>query len=223
MKAKQGSPTKKTGDDNSCVYLLNKIIGEPSAYVGSTLNKHNRFRDYVRSRPKRYIEYSIKKHGWDAFQKIEINVNAENEKQLRAWEGFYIGLFGTYIKDNIGFGMNIIRNPTISISKDPNVAKKISESNKGRKQTDEHKMKISNSLKGVVHVGTKRPYLSERNKIQKPALGRTGDKHPMSKKVFCIFDNKTFNSIKDAGDYYGISRPGMSYKIKTQPLNYRYL
>jgi len=208
---------------SSCVYLLNKIVGEPAAYVGSTLNKQNRFKQYVTAKPKRYIENSIKKYGWDAFQKIEIDVNPSCEKELRAWENFYIGLFGTHNKDNVGFGMNIIRNPTISISKDADVAKKISISHTGKRLTDEHKERIRHSTKGKINVGIKRPYLSERNKIIKPALGRTGEKHPMSKKIFCIFDNITFESTQEAADYYGITRQGMRYRIKIQPTNYRYL
>ena len=82
---------------------------------------------------------------------------------------------------------------------------------------------MSRSTKGKVNIGIKRPYLSERNRLVKPALGRTGEKHPMSKKVLYLPDNQVFNSIKDASDYFGISRPGMAYKIKTQPLTYKYL
>ncbi len=196
---------------------------ETSDSKDSTFNINRRYKDYQKKCSTRYVERSIIKHGWDSFQKIEILICDSDEKKLRAWEGFYIGLFGTYIKDNPEFGMNIVRNPKMAISKDPIVARKISKAQKGRVMPIEQRNKLSSVMKGVVHVGIKRPYLSERNKVVKPALGRVGDKHPMSKKVFCIFDNKTFDSIKDAGDYYGFTRQGMKYRIKTQPHNYKYI
>jgi predicted GIY-YIG superfamily endonuclease len=214
----------KGGESNKeCVYLLNKLLGKPSAYVGSTLNKIKRFSAYKAGKTETYIERSITKNGWDAFQLIEIYVNASDEKQLRAWEKFYIGLFGTYKNDNPGFGMNVVRNPVLAISKDPIVAKKISEAAKNRIVSEESKLKRSNSMKGRVNVGVKRPYLAERNKIVKPALGRTGEKHPMSKKILHIPSNQTFDSIKEAGDYFGISRPGMRYRIEQNQNIYRYL
>ena len=215
--------SKSAGGSDGYVYLFNKMTGEPSAYVGSTFNINRRYKDYQKKCSTRYVERSIIKHGWDSFQKIEILICDSDEKKLRAWEGFYIGLFGTYIKDNPEFGMNIVRNPKMAISKDPIVARKISKAQKGRVMPIEQRNKLSSVMKGVVHVGIKRPYLSERNKVVKPALGRVGDKHPMSKKVFCIFDNKTFDSIKDAGDYYGFTRQGTKYRIKTQPHNYKYI
>lgn len=215
------SKTSKAGEQ--CVYLLNRLVEEPKAYVGSTVNKYKRFKAYCSGLSNTYIERSVKKHGWDAFQKIEINVNASTEAELRAWEGFYIGLFGTYVNDNEEFGMNLVRHPTLAISKDPEVAKKISKSKKGMIWSEESKLKLSNSTKGKVNIGIKRPYLSERNKIVKPALGRTGEKHPMSRKVLYVPENQIFNSIKEAGDYFNISRPGMAYRIKNEPLIYRYL
>jgi group I intron endonuclease len=207
-----------------CVYLLNRIVGEPKAYVGSTVNKYKRFKAYQSGLTTTYVERAITKNGWDVFQRIEIDVKASTEKELRAWEGFYIKLFGTYKNDNPDFGMNIVKNPKLAISKDPVVAKKISESKKGKSYwSEESKLKLSNSTKGKVNVGIKRPYLSERNKIVKPALGRTGEKHPMSKKVLHIPDNQVFNSIKEAGDYFGISRSSMRHRIETQPSIYRHL
>ncbi|MCZ2207993.1 hypothetical protein, partial [Cylindrospermopsis raciborskii] len=113
--------------------------------------------------------------------------------------------------------------PVLAISKDPEVAKKISNSRKGQKLTNEHKEKIRKSTKGKINIGVKRPYLSERNKKIKPALGRTGSNHPMSKKILYIPENKVFESIKDAGDYFGVSRQAMRSRIKYNPLKYKYL
>jgi predicted GIY-YIG superfamily endonuclease len=205
-----------------CVYLLNKIVGEPRGYVGSTTNKYKRFKAYQSGLGGTYIERSITKNGWDAFQKIEIDVKASTEKELRAWEGFYIKLFGTYKNENPEFGMNIVKDPVLAISKDPEVARKISESMKGRSLSEETKIKIRKATKGI-NIGVKRPYLSERNKITKPALGRTGSQHPMSKKVLYVPENKIFESIKDVGDYFGVTRQAILSRIKYNPLKYKYL
>jgi hypothetical protein len=206
-----------------CVYLLNKMVGEPGAYVGSTVNKYKRFKAYQSGLDNTYIERSITKNGWDAFQKIEIDVRASTEKELRAWEGFYIRLFGTYKNDNPEFGMNLVRDPGLAISKDPEVAKKISASKIGKSLSEEHKSKIREANKGRVNIGVKRPYLSERNRTTKPTLGRTGSEHPMSKKIMHIPENKTFDSIKDAGDYFGVTRQAIRSRIKYNPLKYKYL
>ena len=213
---------KSKSSGEQCVYLLNKMVGEPGAYVGSTVNKYKRFKAYQSGLNNTYIERSITKNGWNAFQKIEIDVKASSEKELRAWEGFYIRLFGTYKNDNPGFGMNLVKDPVLAISKDPEVAKKISESKKGQRLSEEHKQKIREGTKGV-NSGIKRPYLSERNKHTKPTFGRTGSKHPMSKKILYIPENKTFESVKEAGDYFGISRQALGYRIKHNPLKYKYL
>jgi len=212
--------TKSSGEQ--CVYLLNKMVGEPGAYVGSTVNKYKRFKAYQSGLDNTYIERSITKNGWNAFQKVEIDVKASSEKELRVWEGFYIRLFGTYKNDNPEFGMNLVKDPVLAISKDPEVAKKISESRKGQTLSEEHKQKIREGTKGL-NCGVKRPYLSERNKVVKPALGRTGSKNPMSKKLLYVPDNKVFESIKDAGDYFGVTRQAIRSRIKYNPLKYKYL
>lgn len=105
-----------------CIYLINKISGKPSAYVGSTINSMRRFKSYQKGWNKTYVQNAINKYGWEEYQKIKIDVQAKNENELRLWEGFYIGLFGTYKEENPNFGMNIVRLPTLAISTDPEVA-----------------------------------------------------------------------------------------------------
>lgn len=205
-----------------CVYLLNKIVGKPGAYVGSTVNKYKRFKAYQSGLDKTYVERSITKNGWDAFQKIEIDVKVSTEKELRAWEGFYIRLFGTYKNDNPEFGMNLVKDPTLAISKDSEVSKKISESRKGKKLSEEHKQKIREATKGI-NSGIKRPYLSERNKIIKPTVGRTGSKHPMSKKLLYIPENQEFESVTDAALYFKVSRQAIVSRAKYNPTIYKFV
>ena len=213
---------KSKSSGEQCVYLLNKMVGEPGAYVGSTVNKYKRFKAYQSGLDNTYVERSITKNGWDAFQKVEIDVKASSEKELRAWEGFYIRLFGTYKNDNPEFGMNLVKDPVLAISKDPEVAKKISESRKGQRLSEEHKQKIREGTKGI-NSGVKRPYLSERNKSVKPALGRTGSKNPMSKKLLYVPENQLFESITDAAQYFGVSRPAIASRIKYNPTIYKFV
>lgn len=220
--AKGKGTTDSSESINECVYLLNRLSDEPKAYVGSTINLKRRFAAYKKNSSKTYVEKVINKHGWDSFQKIIINVRANSEKELRLWEGFYISLFGTYKYDNPEFGMNIVQYPTLAISTDPLVSKKISESMKGRVLSDKTKDKIKLSTKGI-NKGSKRPYLSERNKQIKPALGRTGSKHPLSKKILYIPENKIFESIKDLSNYLGITRPAARSRIKYNPKMYKFL
>jgi hypothetical protein len=138
------------------------------------------------------------------------------------WEQFYIGLFGTYNKDNKD-GMNLVRNPTKAISKDPLVANKISKTHKGKILSEKHKESIRIATKGKINLGVKRPYLSQRNKLIKPALGRTGDLHPMSKKVLYIPENKIFESFQDCANYLCVSRPTIKNRIISKHKDFKLL
>jgi group I intron endonuclease len=206
---------------NKYVYFFDLLShNEGRTYVGSTQNIKKRFKEYIKSNDKRYCTNTINKYGFDNFYKLIIDLGDVSYKEMLLWEQFYIGLFGTYNKQNKD-GMNLVRNPTIAISKDPIVAKKISESHKGKILTQKHKESIKLATKGIVNIGIKRPYLSERNKIVKPALGRVGDKHPMSKKVLYIPENKIFHSFQDCADYICVSRPTIRNRINSNHKDYK--
>lgn len=198
---------------NKYIYFFD-LLSHPEGrtYVGSTINLSKRFYEYRNTKSKRFASFAINKYGFDNFYKLIIDLGDISYEEMILWEQFYIGLFGTYNNDNKN-GMNIVRNPNKAISKDPLVAKKISETHKGKVLTEKHKESIRLGTKGKVNIGTKRPYLSERNKIVKPALGRTGDKHPMSKKVLFVPENKIFSSFQDCADYLCISRTTVRNRI----------
>lgn len=203
------------------IYFFDLLSHENGrTYVGSTININKRFREYKNNSDKRFATNCINKHGFDNFYKLIIDLGDVSYKEMLLWEQFYIGLFGTYHKDN-KHGMNLVRNPNFAISKDPLVAKKISDTHKGKILTESHKEAIRKSTKGLINIGIKRPYLSERNKIVKPALGRTGEKNPMSKKILYIPDNKIFDSLTDCGSYLCVSRVTIKNRINSKHKDFK--
>jgi group I intron endonuclease len=210
------------------VYLLNCLLpNKERGYVGSSENIEKRFSSYIGGWGRSYIDNFIKKYGWESMQKIIITMSEDiTERELRLWEDFYIGLFGTHYNEHPEFGLNLIRHPTFAISKEQSVREKISKTKTGTKLTETHKNKIQESTKGKIHIGVKRPYLSERNRTTKPMIGRTGHKNPMSKSLSVLdVDGNVihnFESIKDAADFYGITRPAMRSRIKYNKQKYKF-
>lgn len=192
----------KTGNSSKGIYILMESKGSNRYYVGSSMDLDTRFRSYThKQRGKRIIDNSINKYGFDSFYKSIIRFNDNTtEKELRLWEKFYIGLFGSYHYENED-GMNLVNNPTLSPSSNENV-----------------KQKISIACKGL-----KKEWLSIRNKNNKYALGRHGEKHPMSKKVLILQSKQIFDSIQDAANYFNISRPAMSYRINKNNNMYKFI
>jgi group I intron endonuclease len=200
--------------------LLSHTYGR--TYVGSTKNLSKRFYQYRNNNDNRFSTKTINKYGFDNFYKLIIDLGDITYEEMLLWEQFYIGLFGTYNKDNKD-GMNLVRNPTKAISKDPLVANKISKTHKGKILSEKHKESIRIATKGKINLGVKRPYLSQRNKLIKPALGRTGDLHPMSKKVLYIPENKIFESFQDCANYLCVSRPTIKNRIISKHKDFKLL
>ena len=120
--------------------ITNKTTGK--MYIGQSIHIEQRFKEHIRyGNDKSYIDRSIKKHGEDAF---DFNILLEcDETQLCSEEHKFIKLFGTYKE-----GYNLTWGGEIAISKSPEIRKKISQANKGRKHTEESKKKMSEARKG---------------------------------------------------------------------------
>jgi group I intron endonuclease len=208
---------------NKYIYFLDLLSHtDGRTYVGSTKNLSKRFYQYRNNNDNRFSTKTINKYGFDNFYKLIIDLGDITYEEMLLWEQFYIGLFGTYNKDNKD-GMNLVRNPTKAISKDPLVANKISKTHKGKILSEKHKESIRIATKGKINLGIKRPYLSQRNKLIKPALGRTGDLHPMSKKVLYIPENKIFESFQDCANYLCVSRPTIKNRIISKHKDFKLL
>lgn len=192
----------KTTSSMKGIYVLMESKGENRRYVGSSLDLDTRLGSYYnKQRGKRIIDHSINKYGFDSFIKYIIPFeDSITEYELRMWEGFYIKLFASYHYE-FEDGMNLVDKPNLCPSKHKEV-----------------KQKISESCKGI-----KKEWLSERNKGNKYSYGRTGELHPLSKKVINLQTRQIFNSIKDAGDFYGVSRTTMRYRIKRNLNEFKYL
>lgn len=103
------------------VYIYNSLLAEKAAvYVGSTTQpseRHSKYRNMHFKGQKSFYRWA-NKNGINNMQLIKIPINTENEKELRLWEGFYIGLMGSYVKDDSGIGLNLIKIPSQNPSQD---------------------------------------------------------------------------------------------------------
>lgn len=128
-----------------CVYKVeNKINGK--VYIGVTNNFKRRMREHKNEseNPKqndRAIYRAIRKYGWNNFDKIILEENNTIEECFKR-EQYYIDKYNS-LNSKYGYNMTIggIGGKTHDVSGEKNPMY-------GRKLTDEHKAKMSKSLKG---------------------------------------------------------------------------
>lgn len=109
------------------IYLYNSLIcDKPAAYVGSTTNSKQRHYRYSKghfTQQKRFFHWA-NKYGLNNMLLTHIPMDNNISKQeLLLWEQFYIKMFGSYIGENEDFGLNIIKNPNLNISKEEIIRK----------------------------------------------------------------------------------------------------
>lgn len=119
-----------------------------------------------------YLNKAINKHGKDKF-KLEVVIYAEDENKLNELEKHYIqeyrkqfGKRGLYNIANGGDG-GIFMPGDLNPSKRPEVRKKISEANKGRIPSTEHRIKTGKNSSGRVWINknSKTKFIKE-NELQ---------------------------------------------------------
>ena len=110
---------------------------------------------------------------------------------------------------------------------------KMSEKRKGEKFSEEHKLNISKAKKGEKHSEEHNKKISEAKKGKKQSEETIRKRSEAnSKKVICITTGEEFDSIKDAGDHYGIKPNNISCccrgkkksagKLNYVPLQWKY-
>ena len=198
-------------DNNTCFYIGKGKEGRLNVPNRNTIHdnickkhgyKAGRFKDKWNEEEafkleKDLINCYVSKLGYGIYIK-GYYVNKENDKFLTnmTWGGE-----GTS-------GMNAFANKTEEEME--TIGKKMSESHKGKKLSEEHKQKMSESHIGKHHSG------ETKIKMSKSLKGKNKGKIPwnkgkqlseevkrkMSKKVICVTTGKIFNSFKDARNYY---------------------
>ena len=93
--------------------------------------------------------------------------------------------------------------------------------NTGRHPTEETRKTMSEKAKERLKDPTKNPMYGKHHsketkiKISKARKGKLlNGNHPRARKIRCIDDNKIFNCIKDAADFYNIGRTAIINNCK---------
>ena len=211
--------------------ITNNITG--NFYIGQSINIEKRFKEHKRKKLKTKLSKDFQKYGLNnfTFEIVEIvSVDKLNEKEL-----FYIENLKPYYNSKKAVVNDCLRN----ISKDTIAKLKASGKKHWEEKSQEDKEKlIKNNLKGPAlnHKVSE----ETRNKIRKSLLGtkmKDETKQKISnahkekfkngyinkgailknqKKVLCVQENKSFNSIKEAAEYYGIDAGSITKVCKGQ-------
>lgn len=178
----------------------NKINGK--VYIGiTTKTLEHRKKTHIRDskRMDTYFYRAIRKYGEENFI-WEVIDTAETKEELSELEKYYINLYDSFDNKNKGYNTTSGGYDSWDLTeeeKQKRSERAKGEGNpmygkespmKGKRFTEEHKTKISNSLKN-----TYRPHV-------------IGGNNPSAKKVINLDTGEIFNTLTDASEKYGISR-----------------
>ena len=145
-------------------------ITSPSGriYIGQSIDINRRWVSYKKLNCKKQILLfnSLKKYGYENHV-FEIVCEC-NKEELDYLEKHYIELFDCFDTDN---GLNLKSGGEKPLMSD-SIKKKISDANKGRKFTEEHKTKLSKSHKGYIHTKEQKEKIGLKSLGNKHNLGR---------------------------------------------------
>lgn len=187
--------------------IINKVNGK--IYIGQTINGFNQryksggkgiervYKSHsIRKKTRSYNEHlyhSIEKYGFESFEVLEVFDIAFSKSELDIKEKSWISI---YKSNNRKFGYNISEGGNTHRIADE-TKRKISEIKKGKKHSEETKIKMRES---------QRKRCAEiKNKNKK----NVKIKKSVKRKVICITTNKIFDSITEASKYYGIGISGI--------------
>lgn len=145
-----------------------------------------------------YFWNAIQKYGWDSFNhEILLVIQCETIEELKfwikEWECYYIWYYNSYYKNGNGYNMTFGGQGTSGFKHNDEMKKRNSEAQK----------RIA-SEPGYINPFKDKKHTSETRKLMsKNHADFSGDKHPRAKKVLCINNGMTFNTIKEAKEWVG--------------------
>ena len=200
--------------------IINKETGK--MYIGQSVNIERRFHQHRYGKGKNvcYIDNAILKYGKDNFDYVILFECSE--KELDSEEQKFIKLYGTYKT-----GYNCTWGGDFNPAKLPEVRKKISEKNKGRKWSEEQRQKMSKLKTGFKHTeeaiekirqASMGRYWTEEQK-QRMSKNRMEDGNPMWNKNHTFTHNFLLSQQRNTTGYYRVSK---EKRNNSQGFTYKY-
>ena len=181
------------GNHYNCIYMYTNLI-TGKKYVGKAKDFNNRHVQHLKDN-EQLIDKKIKEYGQQNF-KVEILIeNVQDNDKLNDYEKFFIKRKRSHVSYGTGYnrtwggdGGDTLSGMTDEQRRER--GRKLSESQKGKQFSEEHKRKLSESKKGKK--------LSEETK-QKMSEAK-------SKKVICLETLQIFDNTTKAGEWCGVAR-----------------
>ena len=193
-------------DKNYKLYV--HISPSNKRYYGITkLEPKKRWANGIGYKNNKHFAYAINKYGWDNFTH-EILFDNLTEDEAKLLERCYIALYDTmnpkkgYNSTEGGEGVNGYKHTEEAKQKMSEIRKKFTgEKNPmyGKKFSEEHRKKLSESHKGINHPMYGKHFSEEHKK--KLSESKKGKKHPKAKPVICITTKRIFYTITEATKY----------------------
>lgn len=151
-----------------CVYMHTAPNGK--VYIGQTMQKpEHRFGNGKGYKKCPFLNNAIEKYGWDNFSH-EILRDGLTREEADYYEAFYIDLFGSCDRR---YGYNLRSGGTSGYSYTDEAKKRMSEKQKGRKQTNQTRAKRSKAL--LKYYSEHTVSQETREKIRKATAGKTNN------------------------------------------------
>lgn len=214
--------------------ILNTITGD--FYIGSSSRTlKSRWYDHRKNlrgnrHCNKHLQFAWNKYGEKNFEFIEVEKVIPEECIRR--EQFYIDtLKPIYNKAPIAGSILGIKKTKESIEKQRCSLKRYYEVNDapwlGKKFSNEHRKKLSNSHKGYEHTEEQKKKISESNKQYIKENNIDMSVRAMKKPIICITTNQQFISIRDAAKFFNLNECHLSVCLKkgrlVKGLEFRYV
>ena len=214
----------------NCIYMyINKINGKK--YIGQAKNFKKRHSSHIRCSYNENSGYdytlpfhnAIRKYGIENFEIFILKDNIKTQCLIDLFEVYYIEKNNCLVKNNKGYnisdggnGGNKFAGKTEEEMNE--IKRKISETEKGKILSDEHKRKISESRLGEKHPFYGKTFSDEHKR--KLSESKLGEKNKRAKKVIQLDLNnnliKIWNCISEAERKTGIAHQSISKCCKNK-------